>query len=350
LPATAISLLFMTTHYLSHSAKEFSIDDAFIHWVLSGEEDAAWQNWLQQHPEKRAEVEEAKLLVTAFHQAQEEDTTAQINKVWDAIQQSLGQAPQPKVIGIGKRLKAVLRVAAVILLVAGAAVTSLTLYQRSQTITYATAYGETKTVTLPDGSSVMLNANSEISFKKSWEKNTNRDVGLKGEAYFSVQHLKNNQPFIVHVSDKINIRVLGTEFNVSNRHDDVKILLNKGRIQLEQTLAGTKNTLVMKPGDLVEEVANNQLKKQSLQAIENKEVLAWKEQKIDFENAGINELKNWLKDNHNITLLVQDTTLQNIHFNGEFPADDWKILIAALETAYHQKATYNGNEVTLTSK
>lgn len=340
----------MTTHYLQYTAKDFSTDDAFIDWVLNSVDDTAWKTWLQQHPEKNAEVEEAKMLVLAFHESHEEATATQIDKVWEAIQQSLSNAQQSKVSSLGARLKPLLRIAAVFLLMVGATTIAYTIYQRSQTITYATNYGETKTIALPDGSSVMLNANSELSFKKGWENNAIRDVQLKGEAYFTVQHLKNNQPFVVHIADDISIRVLGTEFNVSNRHNDVKVLLNKGRIQLEQTQAGATNTLVMKPGDLVEETTNNKFKKQSLQTAQNNDVLAWKEQKVAFENADVDQLKAWLKDTHDITLIVNDKSLQNIRFNGEFPADNWKILIAAVETIYNQTATYNGNEVTLKSK
>lgn len=65
-------------------------------------------------------------------------------------------------------------------------------------------------VILPDGSEVWLNAESTIEFPAAFT-GKERQVMLKGEAYFKVAH-NEKAPFIVN-SDKMSIRVLGTEFN-----------------------------------------------------------------------------------------------------------------------------------------
>ncbi|MGD1895272.1 MAG: FecR family protein [Cyclobacteriaceae bacterium] len=79
---------------------------------------------------------------------------------------------------------------------------------------YATDYGEIRTLTLPDSSRVTLNANSAIHYAAKWDVDVAREVWLDGEAYFSVTHTQNDQPFIVHVTDGLRVNVLGTEFNV----------------------------------------------------------------------------------------------------------------------------------------
>ncbi len=92
-------------------------------------------------------------------------------------------------------------------------------------------------VTLPDGSEVQLNAESTIEFPASFQSGERR-VNLRGEAYFKVA--RNEQsPFIV-TSDQLNIKVLGTEFNLkSYSSETAHVTLVKGKVE------------VMRPGEEV---------------------------------------------------------------------------------------------------
>lgn len=71
--------------------------------------------------------------------------------------------------------------------------------------------GAKSSMTLPDGTTVILNADSKIKFPKSFSGAT-REIYLSGEAFFDVSH-DSTKPFIIH-TDKMNIKVLGTQFNV----------------------------------------------------------------------------------------------------------------------------------------
>ncbi len=73
-------------------------------------------------------------------------------------------------------------------------------------------YGQKVQVLLPDGTKVWINSGSTLRYPKTFHGKT-REVHLTGEAFFDVTHDKNH-PFIVSTSE-INIRVLGTAFNVS---------------------------------------------------------------------------------------------------------------------------------------
>ena len=83
---------------------------------------------------------------------------------------------------------------------------------------------------LPDGSKVWLNAGSSLTYDSAYGKNI-REVALSGEAFFDV--VKNKEkPFIIHAS-KINVRVLGTEFNVraypSDKTTEASLIRGKHR-------------------------------------------------------------------------------------------------------------------------
>jgi ferric-dicitrate binding protein FerR (iron transport regulator) len=73
---------------------------------------------------------------------------------------------------------------------------------------------------LPDGSTVWLNAGSKIIYPSSFNASV-REVTLQGEAFFDVVK-QPGRPFIVHAAD-INIKVLGTAFNVKSYDEDKTI-------------------------------------------------------------------------------------------------------------------------------
>ena len=87
---------------------------------------------------------------------------------------------------------------------------------------------EEKSVLLSDGTEVILNSESELTYSRNYNKN-NRSVHLIGEAYFSVQ--KGNIPFNV-LTPHGKISVLGTSFNIRARNDGFEVGVNDGEVQV----------------------------------------------------------------------------------------------------------------------
>lgn len=110
--------------------------------------------------------------------------------------------------------------------------------------TLSTARGETYQVRLPDGSLVYLNAASSLTYTPSLIENGKRVVKLTGEGYFEVAKDKQH-PFVVK-TDRQEVEVLGTHFNISSYPDDEaeKTTLLEGSVKL--TAAGSSK--VLKPG------------------------------------------------------------------------------------------------------
>ncbi|MBB5440662.1 hypothetical protein HDC92_004365 [Pedobacter sp. AK017] len=110
--------------------------------------------------------------------------------------------------------------------------------------TLSTVNGETYQVRLPDGSMVYLNAASSLTYSVNLIQNRQRRVGLSGEGYFEVAKDKAH-PFIVQ-TDKQEVEVLGTHFNVNAYHDEkaMTTTLLEGSVKV---IAGGKQRLI-KPG------------------------------------------------------------------------------------------------------
>ncbi len=115
----------------------------------------------------------------------------------------------------------------------------------AKTNTLATAKGETFKVDLPDGSSVWLNAASSLTYSTNMAKAEIRSVTLTGEAYFKVAK-DAERPFIVKTAGH-EIRVLGTEFNVSSypNDDSETTTLLQGRISLNTA----SQQVILTPGE-----------------------------------------------------------------------------------------------------
>ncbi len=91
-------------------------------------------------------------------------------------------------------------------------------------IEIATASGEKTTQVLPDGSKVILNASSVITYSDDW----NRELKLEGEAFFEVTE---GEKFLVK-TDFGNVQVLGTSFNVFARDGDFKVACKTGKVRV----------------------------------------------------------------------------------------------------------------------
>lgn len=104
--------------------------------------------------------------------------------------------------------------------------------QNQNTVAIETQFGQKQTVRLPDGSEVILNAQSSIEYdSQKWP--TDRSLQLKGEAFFKV---KEGSRFMVATSQG-NIEVLGTSFNVKARDQIFEVICYTGKVAVIRTEA-----------------------------------------------------------------------------------------------------------------
>src|SRR5687767_10483603 len=108
----------------------------------------------------------------------------------------------------------------------------------------STRYGSRTDIVLPDGTKVWLNAGSKLTYDKSFGE-VIRNVKLTGEAYFDVVH-NSDKPFVIHTT-AMDIKVLGTEFNVKSYPDERTAEASLIRGSIEVTLKDKRaEKIVMK--------------------------------------------------------------------------------------------------------
>ncbi|MCE6990199.1 FecR family protein [Dyadobacter sp. CY323] len=193
---------------------------------------------------------------------------------------------------------------------------------------YATAYGEVRKVDLPDGSKVVLNANSRLFVPRFGFGDEKREVRLSGEASFNVIHTQNHQRFIVLTDKHVNIEVLGTEFNVYARPRGTQVVLNKGKVQLNYLEGNADKILTMKPGDLVTVDGNGAANVRKTAQPAN--FSAWKFHRFIFENTSLSEIGIQLQEHFGTKIIIQDQALSDLTISGSFTAMDAEELLDIL--------------------
>jgi ferric-dicitrate binding protein FerR (iron transport regulator) len=213
----------------------------------------------------------------------------------------------------------------------------------SSSTVHHTAYGEIAVITLPDQSTVTLNANSTLRYTDEWGTDQPREVWLEGEAFFSVTHQANHQKFKVHTADQLSIEVLGTEFNVSRRRERTVVVLQSGKIRLSYADSSAMKPLVMKPGELVEfgRAPARYLRKQ----VDTQVYSSWKSRQLIFDDISLSEIARLLEETYGLEVRVEDNALLGQRFSGSVPTDNVDMLLEALTQILDLKMTRNGKQI-----
>jgi len=165
--------------------------------------------------------------------------------------------------------------------------------------------GSRTVVQLSDGTEVTLNFGSTIKYPRTFSGDT-REITLSGEGYFNVAH-NPEQPFIVKTG-KLNVKALGTEFNVQAYPGDevISTTLVKGKVMIEKILSSnkTKSLGTMVPGQHVAYNLNSGIIKSGKEDIYK--YIAWKEGKLVFDNEPISSVAQKLSRKFNVDIDIAD--------------------------------------------
>lgn len=191
--------------------------------------------------------------------------------------------------------------------------------QPLQPIAYQTLYvpaGQRAQLTLSDSTTVWLNAKSKLIYPTNFEKDK-RIVKLEGEAYFDVTH-SDKQPFIVK-TDKMDIEVLGTSFNVTDYADynmhEVSLL--KGSIKLKTS--SLPQGYIVKVDECVK-IDEGKIK---VSTIKNHDHFKWKEGLLCFDNETVESIIQKLQLYFDVRInIAKSTKLLKLRYTGKFRVDD----------------------------
>ena len=168
--------------------------------------------------------------------------------------------------------------------------------------------GETFKVVLSDGTEVLLNSDSRLSYPTVF-KGKERVVSLEGEAYFNVT--KNTEhPFIVK-SGNVQVRVLGTEFNMcSYTPDNVRVTLIEGKVAVSDTCS--LQTVEMKPGQSAQLVSDGTF---AVDEVDTETFLYWKEGFFYFDDVALVDMMKEIGKWYNIDIEFRNSEIMNLRMH-----------------------------------
>lgn len=153
--------------------------------------------------------------------------------------------------------------------------------------TMVVPYGKRTEIILPDSTKVWLNAGSYLTFSKNF-MGKKREVFLQGEAFFEVTHM-NQKPFYVYADD-MQVKVLGTSFNVSSYKDDEvsSAVLVEGKIELTPLGRATFQKQVLSTG--ITATFNKTNGKLGLESAGAQDHIAWTRKRLVLKSAPLPDL------------------------------------------------------------
>ena len=173
--------------------------------------------------------------------------------------------------------------------------------------------GQQAHLTLSDGTKIWINSKSKLIYPSNFE-GKNRTVSLDGEAYFEVTK-DVSRPFIVETGS-IDIKVLGTSFNLSAYRDDkvCSVGLDEGLVSI---LSKSSNELTkVRPGELMIYDKKSQMTKVSKADLSFQS--SWKNGEIKFNRMSFYDLSKILERNYNVEFVFKNPKLKEMTFNGVF--------------------------------
>ena len=319
----------MKPEYLTYDIEELAQDADFIRWVKQADTSlaTAWEEWLREHPSEVEKVEAARALVQAINWPVPSLSDEQRSNIWEAISEATSE--EAKVVPMPVRRRWLWSVAAAVLLlaVAGWWWTS----QNEPTELYAdrTEQGQFQ---LPDGSTVSLNAVTEVRFaQQSWKKE--RRIQLEGEAFFEVEK---GVPFIVETPYG-TVEVLGTSFNVEARANVFRVNCYTGKVRVSLP-NGDQETITPQQG--VEAIGGRLMPR----TVDNENDIAWQRSIHHFKDQPLSEVFAELERQYLIQV-EYPAELREQSYTGSFKNGELEQALQSICWPLKLNFTINQNQV-----
>ena len=367
----------MDNKYIKYSVEDFAQDLNFIKWINNGIGHKDWINFVRENPDLENDIETAKQIVNALGYGSNDLQEGEVYESYMSIESIFAEHHKSK---LTFRFRQLMRYAAIFVLILsiGVAIPYIYFYRNADRYTeiastssvnneaklilpsgeeillnrqqsdlqfnasgnqikidhdsiiqcnkktdlYAMAqvvipYGKRSSLLLSDGTKVWLNAGSKLIFPQKFS-GKERKVFLKGEAYFDV--FKNKEiPFIVS-TDKINVSVHGTAFNVRDNDSDneLEVVLVEGAVSLKETslMNMLSSEIKLKPNQKA--VYSKTDEKTSIESnVDVAKYISWKEGLLEFDKENILSVFKKLSKFYNISFVAQSSVELNNKISGK---------------------------------
>ncbi|MCE7055192.1 FecR domain-containing protein [Algoriphagus sp. AGSA1] len=214
---------------------------------------------------------------------------------------------------------------------------------------YHTVAGQRSTITLPDGSTVILNSASKLSHPHDFQGSARR-VKLEGEAFFDVSHDR-DRPFIV-VNEQFTTQVLGTEFNVkSYAKERSSVSVKSGKVLVQQRIdsgkIGLKEVILYPNESAYIDVNDGGLTKDKADL---KEDLAWISGEIYLKEMSLDDLSKILERTYAVKVNFQTPELKQCRISGKLGRMNISQIMEVISSTMGLQYEMSNRRISITGK
>ncbi|MBN1415129.1 MAG: FecR domain-containing protein [Bacteroidales bacterium] len=323
---------------------------------LAGEADEQEQKkvleWVQASPSNSAAYNELKTYwdyINNIKTMNQFDIDDGWKKLHNRIIASSGSSPtvkelKPKntILIFGRPLLKIAATVGLLVMLGTGIYWTISTLQKNERLTVASSGADDQTrITLPDGSVILLNADTKISYTKNFNT-LNREVMLTGEAYFDVTH-DPQKPFMVYTGEAV-IKVLGTSFNVQSLKSSgkVEVFVESGSVQLSEA-DNINNTITIEPG-FIGSIENESLE---MQKNTDQNYLAWKTRKLVFDNIELEKVAADIQDVFKVKVVFENQDMTRCKIRSNFEDEPLENVLEAICTIHNWKWERKGDKIIL---
>jgi transmembrane sensor len=319
--------------YSQYTVEDLASDDSFIQWAhrTNAASQEFWDDFISRHPDMRVKISQARTLVLNLRKVNAISySDDRVNALWSKIEDHVNDS-----IIVPRREKSFRASAYAMAAMLGIATVALSWYAftvsgrseeggNSESVVSGTDFieevntsGNILRVHLSDGSTIALQNNSRVRYKKHYAGEPYRSVYLTGEAFFQVAK-DPTQPFLVHANDVVT-RVLGTSFWVSapEKNGDVLVSVKTGKVSVYTVGEGEvdeesqKNAVILLPNQ--QAVYQRDLEAFGKSLVAQPEIVlpSLKGNVFNFENTPIGEVFRTLEKAYGIEIIFDEEVMDN---------------------------------------
>lgn len=334
---------------------------AFRDWVLmpGGEDQEFWKKWIEEHPQDILDVKRA---IEFVERMRFNNTNLSPGEMDTMLRNVIaGDRAGSRTVEEGNDVRSYgkwLRLAAGILifLIAGIFTRELTEKKKEVTdriehmrwLTVVNPKGQRSTITLPDGTVVHLNYESNLKYPEKFGFDT-RVVELSGEAFFQVVP-NDSVPFIVR-TQSVETQVLGTSFNVRSYPEDFSadISVVTGKVRVTETEGGLfREKQLLGAGDQVS--YNIGLREMKLGKFDLENVTGWKDGLLIFKDATLEQFIDKIEKWYGVDFQIHGNLDANWRINGRYQNEKIEDILVGLKFIYGLSYQVEGNRIILKLK
>ncbi|MBC7827859.1 MAG: FecR family protein [Chitinophagaceae bacterium] len=265
--------------------------------------------------------------------------TVNAEDAWLRFQQRTGEASKkPAVVRKINTSFSWMRVAAIVIATIGVIALTYFLSGRPNPPTTVATLNNPKSDTLPDGSFVMLNKNSSISYTRKFKGNK-RKVDLKGEAFFTVTPNK-EKPFEISVNG-ITVTVVGTSFNIKSMGGKTEVVVETGVVKVTRN----RKTVELRPNEkLITSTTDSTLVKEK---VTDKLHQYYRSKEFVCDNTPLWKLVEVLNEVYDANIIVERNELRSLPLTTTFYNESLDKILSVIAETFEITVEKKENQIIL---